>query len=119
MKKLLMLTALAMVASAPVMAERGPNGDRDGRGPGDGGKRMGEMMFKQHDTNNDGVITKEEFMKTVEARFDKMDADSDGKVTKEEVKKHGDEMKKKFEEMREKREESKSSSEVESPSEVE
>jgi len=99
MKKLLMITALAMVASAPVMAEGYGKGPGRHRNP----ERKLEMMFKRHDTNKDGVIAKDEFLKGAEERFEKIDLDSDGKVTKEEAKKHAEEMREKFKKMREER----------------
>ncbi len=63
-----------------------------------GGKNRGEKMFEKHDTNGDGVISKEEFMAHAEERFGKMDKDGDGKVTKEEAREVREEMKKKWKE---------------------
>lgn len=36
------------------------------------------------DTNNDGVITREEYLADVDARFAKIDVNKDGKITKDE-----------------------------------
>lgn len=100
MKKLLMLSALAMGVGMPVaMAEGGPNG----KGPGGRGAYMLQKLFQHHDADKDGVITKAEFLEVAEKRFAEMDADSDGKITKEEAKAHGQEMKEKFEKRREER----------------
>ncbi len=43
-------------------------------------------MFEKMDTNNDGVITKDEFMSKHEQKFNEMDADNNGEVTREEAK---------------------------------
>jgi len=107
MKKLLMMSALAMIVSAPVMAEGGPDGGE--RGQGGRGKHKIEQIFKHHDVDNDGVITKKEFRQTAEERFEKIDVNSDGEITKEEVKEHAEEMREKFGRMRERREERRSS----------
>ena len=78
MKKLLMLTALTMVAGVPAALAQGPgNGMMDGKGPRHKDpERMIEMIFQRHDTNKDGKISKDEFMKEAEERFASMDADS-------------------------------------------
>ncbi len=55
------------------------------------GEHKGEHkggMFKYADTNNDGIVTKEEFLANSEKMFTNMDADKDGKITKEEMQKH-------------------------------
>lgn len=54
--------------------------------------------FKLMDTNNDGKISKDEWM----AKFKEMDANKDGFITKEEMKKHHKEMMKKHHEEMEK-----------------
>jgi hypothetical protein len=43
----------------------------------------GDMLAKA-DANNDGVITKAEYLADVDARFAKLDANKDGKITKNE-----------------------------------
>ena len=43
----------------------------------------GDMLAKA-DTNNDGAITKAEYLADVDARFAKRDANKDGKISKEE-----------------------------------
>ncbi|MCJ2178639.1 EF-hand domain-containing protein [Novosphingobium album (ex Hu et al. 2023)] len=59
---------------------------RDGHGMhGRGGMRgHGMMMLKMADTNNDGAVSKAEFMAAATKHFGDMDANNDGKVTKEE-----------------------------------
>ena len=47
----------------------------------DGMGMQGGMGMKMMDTNNDGMISKEEFMKHYEAMFDKMKKDSNGMVS--------------------------------------
>lgn len=73
-------------------------------GPGGGGPAMGPgggkpgAMFQKCDTNNDGKLSKEEFMacrnQRAAAHFDKIDANHDGYVTKEEMQKAHAEMQK-------------------------
>lgn len=87
MLTILTIGAAAMAFSGPVMA-----GEH-------GGKHHGKM-FEKHDTNGDGVITKEEALSHAEARFDKMDADGDGSVTKEEATAAKEEMRAKWKEMK-------------------
>ena len=90
MKKLLMLSALAMVAAMPVAMAEGFGGGHEGgkglRGSGGKGQQMLVMMFKRHDMNNDGIITKGEFLTVAEKRFVQVDADNNGEVTREEAK---------------------------------
>lgn len=47
----------------------------------DGMGMQGGMGMKMMDANNDGMISKEEFMKHHEAMFDKMKKDSNGMVS--------------------------------------
>lgn len=95
MKKLTILTALAVMVSVPyALAEEG------GRGHG---KHGGKKMFERHDTNGDGVISKSEFIASAEERFKKMDADGNGEISKDEIKAHHAKMKDKWKAMKEKR----------------
>ncbi|MFK7839836.1 MAG: hypothetical protein AB8B83_05840 [Bdellovibrionales bacterium] len=74
MKKILMLAAAIFAFGAtPVLA--------DGHGEGGKGKK-----FEKHDTNGDGVISKDEFLDHASERFSKMDSNSDGTISKEEAK---------------------------------
>lgn len=85
MKKILMLSALALVMSAPTAAEAGSHG----------GKK-GHKMFEKHDLNGDGVVTKSEFLEGAEKMFSKMDIDGNGEVTKEEAQEARAKMKEKW-----------------------
>ena len=58
-----------------------------------------EMFFKQFDTNADGRVGKDEFLKPTEAQFDHMDTNKDGALDRAEVKAFNDEMQKRMEEM--------------------
>ena len=58
-----------------------------------------EMFFKQFDTDQDGRVTKAEFLKPTEAQFDYMDTNKDGVLDQSEVKAFNDEMKKRGQEM--------------------
>lgn len=71
MKKLMILSVLALAfAVSPVLA-----GDHGGKG----------LMFEKADTNKDGAVSKDEFMKAQEGHFAKMDANGDGSFTKDEA----------------------------------
>ncbi|MCB1681521.1 MAG: EF-hand domain-containing protein [Rhodospirillales bacterium] len=107
MKKLLMLSALALVMTAG-SAFAGPGEGGDGprhmkKGPRH--EKMLEKMFEKNDKDGDGTISLEEFQQSNEERFKAMDADGDGKVTKEEAKAHGEAMHKKWMENKDKRKE--------------
>ena len=47
--------------------------------------QMHSYLFNKFDANEDGVITKEEYMKFIDERFDKMDSDGNGTITKEDL----------------------------------
>jgi hypothetical protein len=66
------LAALLCFAATPVLA-----------GPGQGYAGKGKFM-NFFDSNDDGVVTMEEFKDSSAARFDKMDADHDNTVTQDE-----------------------------------
>ena len=68
------------------------------------GDYVGKMM-ERVDTNNDGQISKAEFMAKHEEAFAKMDADGNGTLSTEELSSAKAEMKEKWKEMKEKREE--------------
>lgn len=100
MKKIVLMTVMGLFVAAPAFAEPGEHhGDKGPRH-----EKMMERMFEKNDTDKDGAISKEEFIKSSEERFASMDADGDGKVTKEEAKKHHEEKREKFLEMKEKKE---------------
>jgi Ca2+-binding EF-hand superfamily protein len=60
---------------------------------------LGEMFFKQFDSNQDGRVDKDEFLKPTEAQFDHMDKDGNGALDRAEVKAFNDEMQQRMEEM--------------------
>ena len=41
---------------------------------------MGAMFLRQFDANNDGKVTRDEFIKPSEAQFERMDSNHDGAV---------------------------------------
>ncbi len=99
MKKLLAFTAVALAVSfSPALADH----------HGEGGQHKGKM-FEKHDTNGDGVVSKEEFMNHVEEKFNKMDADGSGDISKDEAKAARENMREKVKERREERKEKRES----------
>ncbi len=95
-KKFLLVATLAAVPMAFSVAAYADHheGKKDGK-PHHKGKML-EKMFDKQDTNQDGVITKEEFMKHAEERFIEMDENNDNEVTKEEAKAYGEKMREKW-----------------------
>ncbi len=61
----------------------GPDGEREGRGPGGPGGRP-DAVFAALDTNNDGVISADEIKASV-VSLAKLDKNGDGKITEDEV----------------------------------
>jgi hypothetical protein len=57
---------------------------KTGKGRAGKGRAMGEHMMRLADTNNDMVISRDEFRAAAEARFAKQDANNDGILTAEE-----------------------------------
>ena len=47
--------------------------------------QMHSYLFNKFDANEDGVITKAEYMEFIDERFDKMDTDANGTITKEDL----------------------------------
>ena len=86
MKKIISITLIAMLCGAGLSAQAQDTMKKDGMHMKDGmpmasGKSMAKGMdMKMMDTNSDGMITKEEFMKHHESMFDKMKKDSNGMV---------------------------------------
>jgi Ca2+-binding EF-hand superfamily protein len=81
MKITLILSALLFSVSFATAADKGDKADP-------------EAIFKKLDTNNDGSVTKEEYLATKKAQkdtdkagkhFEKLDANKDGKLSKEEL----------------------------------
>lgn len=75
MKKLLAISALALILSGPAFAEDAAAPDHKGPGP----------MFERADTNHDGLLSKEEFMAKHEETFKRLDTNGDGSISKEEI----------------------------------
>ena len=48
-------------------------------------EQMHSYLFNKFDANEDGVITKEEYMEFIDERFDKMDTDTNGTITKKDL----------------------------------
>ena len=48
-------------------------------------QQMHSYLFNKFDANEDGVITKAEYMEFIDERFDKMDTDGNGTITKEDL----------------------------------
>lgn len=81
MKKLMMLTAAAlMVQAVPSIAQDGGKEHKRGK--------FVEHMVQKMDTDKDGAISEAEFQASSKTRFDAMDANKDGKLTQEEIKAH-------------------------------
>jgi hypothetical protein len=90
------LAAFATPALAETPAQNPTQSAQDSTAPATGNMRHmnGKMhdrmqnrmdyMWKEMDTNNDGVITREESTAFGNKKFDEKDANHDGKVTKEE-----------------------------------
>lgn len=78
MKKLLMLSVAFVTFSMPQAFAQEEKQTRGGK------------MFEETDTNNDGIISKEEFKvhheQKMEEWFAKLDTNGDGKITEAEVK---------------------------------
>ena len=58
-----------------------------------------EIFFKQFDANQDGQVSKEEFLKPTEAQFDHMDSDQNGALNQAEIKAFNEEMTQRMQEM--------------------
>lgn len=123
MKKLLMFTAAALVLTAPAaFAAEGktkksffekftsssekPAVKVEGakaEGTHEGKPRKSNNFLDKIDSNKDGDVTKEEFLKFHEARFAELDTNGDGKVTQAETDAKRAARQEKMKEMREKR----------------
>ena len=75
--------AAACLASGAVIAQTAPPPPLGNLG-GHGG------MMRMTDTNNDGVLSREEMLAAAIQRFSEADANNDGKVTKDEMRAAGD-----------------------------
>lgn len=112
MKKILMLTAAAFVMTAPAAFAEDPAKpavERPHRGGG---------MLEKLDTNQDGDVSKEEFMAFHEARFGELDANGDGKISKAEGDSKRAEMQKKMKERHDRKKERAAEEPAEAPVEA-
>lgn len=98
MKSILTLCALAICGVMSLQAADEGKPKKPGEGKPGEGKRNPEEIFKKLDTNNDGSISKEEFLAgprakqdpaKAEERFKALDKNSDGKISLEEFKAAG------------------------------
>lgn len=60
---------------------------------------MDALFFKQFDANQDGQVSKNEFIKPTEAQFDHMDKNGDGALDAAEVKAFNEQMTKRMQEL--------------------
>ena len=60
---------------------------------------LDDVFFKQFDTDQDGLVSKQEFMKPTEAQFAHMDKDGNGSLNRAEVKAFNEEMQQRMREM--------------------
>lgn len=84
-KTLFSALAVALLVASPALAQEGGKKFDPAKAEAKHAER-----FAKTDTNNDGVISRDEFLashaKRAEEMFTKIDADNDGKVTKDEMK---------------------------------
>lgn len=86
MKRLTLTTLMLLSASALAQQPQMPN--------------LEEMFFKQFDNDNDGQVSRAEFLKPTEAQFEHMDRNHNGALDQAEVTAFNAEMKQRMEEMR-------------------
>jgi len=90
MKKILIALALF---SSPALAQQPPMQQMPQM------PDLEKLFFEQFDTNKDGLVSKEEFLKPTVEQFDHMDRDKNGSLDQAEVKAFNDEMKQRMQEM--------------------
>jgi hypothetical protein len=76
--------ALVLMASPVLAADAGQNALKKVVMPGHEHAHKG--VFEQADANNDGIVTKDEFIAAETRYFDSVDTDHDGKLSKDEIK---------------------------------
>jgi Ca2+-binding EF-hand superfamily protein len=88
-------TLIALVFASPLALAQQP--PQQGQMPAM--PDLEQMFFQQFDTNQDGVVSKQEFLKPTEAQFDHMDKDGNGNLDRNEVKAFNEEMERRMQEM--------------------
>lgn len=83
-KMILASLASAFLMSAPAWAEQSSTTGTPA--PTAAPKEHHHPMMDKIDTNKDGQVSKDEFMKAQEERFASMDANGDGQISKDEFK---------------------------------
>lgn len=102
-KQALLSTAVALgLLTASGVAHADNHGSKDVVAE-KSGKHMRKGPGKDLDTNEDGVVSKAEFLSHAEKRFEKIDADGNGEISKEEGKAAHDKMRKKKKDYMQKR----------------
>jgi Ca2+-binding EF-hand superfamily protein len=81
----LLITLVAISAPALAQQPQMPN--------------LEEMFFKQFDTNQDGQVSRAEFLKPTEAQFEYMDRDGNGVLDSAEVKAFNEEVQQRIKEL--------------------
>lgn len=81
----LLITLVAISAPALAQQPQMPN--------------LEELFFKQFDTNQDGQVSKAEFLRPTEAQFEHMDRDGNGVLDSAEVKAFNEEVQQHMKEM--------------------
>jgi Ca2+-binding EF-hand superfamily protein len=95
MKRIFTILSALIVSATFAIAEDKPAEAKPAAPAGEKPKHNPEEMFKKKDTNNDGAVSKEEFLAGAkdaakgEEAFKRKDKDNDGKLTKEEFAAHG------------------------------
>lgn len=79
-------TCTALLAGSAFAEEHGDMHNGMHKAHGDKHQRF----FSKVDTNNDGMVSKDEMVAHAEKRFEKMDADNNGQVTQEEAEAYHD-----------------------------
>ncbi len=95
MKKSIVLSTIAAVATSLAIASEPVERDKDHQRA-----KLGQMMMKKMDTDNDHQISLQEFTQFHKQRFEKMDANNDGYVTPEEAKAHHQSVREKWRQRR-------------------
>ena len=86
--------ALALVIAAPLGAQQ-PQGSS--------GPSPSEQFIQQFDTDKDGKVSQQEFLKPAEGQFRHMDKNGDGYITPDEAQAFQQEMQQRMEQMRQQR----------------